>query len=822
MIVAIVVVAIVSAAVVVVARPDAASDPLTAAPTATVSDASQPTAAEAAMANAPRCVVVEIERRCSDAALVLPDMTVPLIDGGRIFVSDPVTAVAYDAGTFAPLWSVPSEGREFVVGVIDDLALLASRSGDTAALDTADGQVRWTRPSTNTSEPLGRRAFRVVLPPADGNDTALLLEQSRGRVAALDLEGNPRWDVSFADSEVSGVLGQSVEFLFVRDGETILSIDRADGSVRGTLPIPSENSVLTTEGVVLAIGQDPESYLPVDVTSFDAVTGDELWNAAGGIGSAYLANGLVGIEDAGVLSMRDVTTGEVVWSAETEAAGLLSPETPGGQHLVATRDDGTRRLDIRDQRDGRRLWSVLPDSIDAYLSTSGPWVTVVSADEFAFHDRATGELVFRMVGLDGNYMSTAFDTDPMLVFTRGALFRVTPPDSAGTALPDLDPACRVGATTVACVRATVPLGRVDGGQTVQLSEDTIVVGVGDEVRALAASDGRLLWAHREDIRRGVRDVSDTHVFISPVINAKAQQLALDIRTGDVVAAFEPTDLVVPLSGGHVAVRSTDDGVDVLRLDTGARRWRIDSSDLALATLAGQDRRFLSVDDRLVVIAERVTAFDVASGEQTGQVLLDRADRFLDVVGDIVYVARSGAAPSLAALSLSTGSALWSVFTGLPARSTPTDRGMLIFTDTLALLDPTNGTRLYEFPADNYVVTGDVGSHVPDLRLGGRSPTGPAALVTYQYGQLSPTIAEVRDLDTGEVQWTYETASVQEQLVTSLDWFVRVNEQGVTVHDRETGDVLLTYVTSARPQLVSAQPLVIQMDDELRFLDVPSG
>lgn len=277
--------------------------------------------------------------------------------------------VCHDAATGTVRWRAPLDGpvRAGPTWLADaGLVVAVSVSGGVRAVDAATGEVRW---SAQVREPTMAWVHGAPVPLPDG---AVAVGEVRC-FAALDLaDGSVRWertDIDAAENTATPMQGVVQDGVLVV-GFSLMSnhtvgLDPATGATRWTadgnkLHSPSSDLVPDPEGTDLYL-----TRLGGRVERVSAATGERVWAArvpaAFATGRPLVADGSVVVTSAlGTVHRLDATTGEERWHAQLPGDRLLAMgpyrrsglAVPAGSALVGdavvqgTGDGRVHRVDL--------------------------------------------------------------------------------------------------------------------------------------------------------------------------------------------------------------------------------------------------------------------------------------------------------------------------------------------------------------------------------------------------------------------------------------------------------------------------------------------
>lgn len=240
-------------------------------------------------------------------------LTGPAVDGTTVFTTDGAGIVhALDVTTGNPKWlstlaltgaSAPSIG--------DGKVFIGTADGRIAAFDAADGEQLWAEPIAPADQPLGNPAYADgFVYGASSIGGLVALEASTGKTAwRHDLHGEPVGTIVVA----GGVVYAGAQS------------DVANGLLR----------------------------------AFDARTGDLRWQVDEDLYSPSVTGSLaISGSSSGVVSARDVATGDEVWRFTTRGTNR-APVIAGGIAFVAA--DAERRVYALDAATGGLLWTFAVD-----------------------------------------------------------------------------------------------------------------------------------------------------------------------------------------------------------------------------------------------------------------------------------------------------------------------------------------------------------------------------------------------------------------------------------------------------------------------------
>ena len=330
------------------------------------------------------------------------ELASPVIADGRVFIAHgaamdpgPVGVAAFDLRTGAELWRRPTDaevkgtpsvagGRVFVVTSVGTVAALAVESGElvwsaalgdpadrfdvtsplvdqgvvyvggpavTAALDAATGTVLWERS-------LGEDWFATIYSAPIADDSRVILGLNSGLFVLDRMTGATLWSRETNGREthrspalVDGVLYAAGDTF---GSQRLRAFEIASGSELWSAPYPAGNSnsapAVSDSAIVIGTGYGT-------LEAFARSDGRSLWSFAVGApiasGRPYSATASTvtaspiitgdaayfGADD-GKLYAVDVTTGNLLWSADL-GSPLRSSPAASGSFLVATTVDGT-------------------------------------------------------------------------------------------------------------------------------------------------------------------------------------------------------------------------------------------------------------------------------------------------------------------------------------------------------------------------------------------------------------------------------------------------------------------------------------------------
>lgn len=257
-------------------------------------------------------IAVELEsgRRAGQASFGESIEGTPVLDGGMLFV--PVgwgrrALIGYNLLRGSTMWKV--NGAPINAGLVTyaDVVISADADGMVRAYRKIDGAIDW---ETNLGDGVGVKAAPVL---AGG---FVIVADDQGRIAALNpADGSPAWSASA--------------------GAPVLSTAASDGEAL---------FVSTTRGRLVALGVN---------------NGEPLWTYDAGEQAPYLASPAVsdgqvvfGASD-GIVRAVDASSGDLLWSAQVDAAVTAAPLIAANVVYVGTMRS---KLIALDRSTGAQLW----------------------------------------------------------------------------------------------------------------------------------------------------------------------------------------------------------------------------------------------------------------------------------------------------------------------------------------------------------------------------------------------------------------------------------------------------------------------------------
>lgn len=233
-----------------------------------------------------------------------------------------------------PHWQREASGSLLVPPVVEGSDVFVSMSDRLVALDVTTGATAWTLELENP----------VLERPAVSRER-VFVSDSTGQLTSLDREtGERQWKVPVGPTRTPVVAGETV---VVASVDRLVGLSVVDGSQRWVVPMRGELSSPVVVSAMALVG-DGDGV----IHAVDTVAGELTWEAEADNGShlvldadddVVVASGF----DRPVVGL-DRTSGERLWTSETNAGSPAPRFVPGGQVVQAMRDGRVLAFDARE------------------------------------------------------------------------------------------------------------------------------------------------------------------------------------------------------------------------------------------------------------------------------------------------------------------------------------------------------------------------------------------------------------------------------------------------------------------------------------------
>lgn len=397
--------------------------------------------------------------------------------------------------------------------------------------------------------------------------------------------------------------------------------------------------------------------------------------------------------------------------------------------------------------------------------------------------------------------------DPLVVRVGANLHRLDLPsrpavDGASDVCGDAAAQTQILATRVSAVM-------VAGTQLITVS--------GERVAAISLTDGQEQWGRLFDGPPQPMWADDEVVAVSRLTEAGLVLEVLDVNTGRTQWTGQPDKAAVSIGHGLVATFGGLGPMVIRDASTGETRVEVATTRPARSATTDGDLVAVVTDDGVVVA-------DLANGQEVWSWQLADVEQAV-VAGRMVVVrfGRDGPA-DVGVFELGRQVRVW----GADGSVDIIPQGVLVTTDgTVRLVDVDTGRVRWKVRADASLVVRGAGREVgtaSDAR--GADPV----VLTYKEAP-EGTVAEVRNLDTGEISTTWLSGSVTDPLTLGVATIVStpgnrltMGIRSVVVRDRETGDVVADLPVpegEQAPIVVATDPLILLADGDLIHVSIPA-
>lgn len=204
----------------------------------------------------------------------------------------------------------------------------ADRSGDVAALATADGAVQWR---VHLGEAM------IVGPEMEGG--RVLLATTAGTLVALDAgDGHEIWRAALGAAAIAPPLAAAGRLLVATAAPELVGLDPAAGTVLGRLPLPGRPVAPAFGHDVLVVGTDHGMVVAVDPATLRVLWRRYVRQPVTAPALVERKRVYVAVGDRSLRCLR-LSSGKPIWRQRTGAIATASPMAAGEYVYVQCWDD---------------------------------------------------------------------------------------------------------------------------------------------------------------------------------------------------------------------------------------------------------------------------------------------------------------------------------------------------------------------------------------------------------------------------------------------------------------------------------------------------